>query len=368
MDRDFSQDDVRASVSAGIINEAQAASIITLAQQRRGARDYMNAREEPFELFRGFNEIFIVVGLVILYGGWSGLTGLSIVFGGPSQGFVNTIIFGLIAAGVMLVLAEYFTVRRRMVAPSIVIMLMFTHSIARTGLGVSWMLNADTAEQLTLAAGLSTVALFGFYLRYRVPSAIAIMALGVFATCFGFITIGGTFPDNPADFFLLTDDGPFAILTFVLGVVGFLIAMWFDMGDPHRVSLRSRSGFWLHVVSAPAIVNTVALTLFTQQSPTAYVAVFGFVSALAVVAVAIDRRSFLVSGVGYIVALAFTVLDGSGFWAILLLGLGLILLGAKWEALRGWLMASLPAFPGKDRLPPWGLEEISSGEPPQAVR
>jgi hypothetical protein len=30
--------------------------------------------------------------------------------------------------------------------------------------------------------------------------------------------LGGTFPKTPTDIFLLTADGPFAILTFVLGL------------------------------------------------------------------------------------------------------------------------------------------------------
>jgi hypothetical protein len=59
-----------------------------------------------------------------------------------------------------------------------------------------------------------------------------------------------------------------------------------------------------------------------------------------------------VSGVGYVVALSITVVEGNAFFVILLLGAGLVLLGARWEALRAALMRGLPAFPGKTRLPP----------------
>ena len=364
---DLSRDDIRAAVSAGMIDEAQAASILALSEERRGARTYLGGQDEPFELFRGFNEIFIVVGLLILYSGWLGLTGIG--FMSSAQGYRGAIIFGVISAAFVIGLAQYFTVKRRMVAPSIMLTGMFALSIGQIGMGIAWWLDGGTSEALTIASGISTVALLGYYLRYRVPIAMALVALGVFATSFGFITIGGTFPDDPRDFFLLTNDGPFAILTFALGVIGFVVAMWFDMGDPHRVALRSRAGFWLHVISAPAIVNTVALTLFSMDSFGAQLALFVFVAILAVVAVVIDRRSFLVSGVGYIVALAITVLQDEGFIAILALGFVLILLGAKWEVLRGWLMRSLPNFPGKDRLPPWGISpSVSSNEPPQAAR
>jgi len=47
--------------------------------------------------------------------------------------------------------------------------------------------------------------------------------------------------------------------------------------------------------------------------------------------------------------------DNALVLAILVLGLGLVLLGATWERLRGNLMDALPDFPGKDRLPPWSL-------------
>ena len=76
---DLTRDDIRAAVSAGMIDEAQAASILTLSEERRGVREHMSGLDEPFELFRGFNEIFIVVGLLILYSGWLGVTGIGLM-------------------------------------------------------------------------------------------------------------------------------------------------------------------------------------------------------------------------------------------------------------------------------------------------
>ena len=63
----LNRDDLRAAVGAGMITEAQAASLTALAQDRAGTRSTLGPQEEPFELFKGFNEIFIVVGLSILY-------------------------------------------------------------------------------------------------------------------------------------------------------------------------------------------------------------------------------------------------------------------------------------------------------------
>ena len=73
-------------------------------------------------------------------------------------------------------------------------------------------------------------------------------------------------------------------------------------------------------------------------------------------AIIIDRRSFLVAGIGYVVAIAITVAEGDAFVIILILGAGLVLLGAKWEAIRCFLMTRLPNFPGKTRLPPYAKD------------
>ena len=183
----------------------------------------------------------------------------------------------------------------------------------------------------------------------------ALIAGGVFLTAFGLVSLGGTLPQDPRDMFLLTNDGPFAILTMALGLVGLIVALWFDMSDPHRLTRRAQSGFWLHVIAAPAIVNTVALTLFEIGTLPAQASLIAFVAAMAIFAIVIDRRSFLVSAVGYIVALSMTVIEDNAFFVILGLGLVLVLLGAKWEAIRRTVLNSLPRFPGKTRLPPWQM-------------
>ncbi|MEM1342176.1 MAG: hypothetical protein AAGF68_07620, partial [Pseudomonadota bacterium] len=134
----------------------------------------------------------------------------------------------------------------------------------------------------------------------------------------------------------------------------------FDMSDPHRVSRRASSGFWLHVISAPAIVNTVALTLLETGSLTAQLGLVVFILALAIVAILIDRRSFLVAGVGYLVAVAFAVVEGGGFLVIFGLGAVLVLLGAKWDVIRASLMQATPDFPGKTRLPPSAAQTLEA--------
>jgi hypothetical protein len=358
----ISRDDIRAAVGAGMLNEAQAASLIALSQTRSGVRQHMSGLDEPFELFRGFNEVFIIVGLVILFSGWLGLTGATLT-SFTSNGSTLTAIYAVVAIAAIFLLARYFTLKRRMVGPSIALAIFFAQAAGQLGAALGWMMRANLPEWLTMAAGTATVLLCVYYLLFRVPFTVALIAGGVFLTAFGLVSIGGTLPEDPADMFLLTNDGPFAILTMALGLVGLTIAMWFDMSDPHRITRRAASGFWLHIVAAPAIVNTVALTLFEVGTLPAQLSLIAFVTLMALFAVVIDRRSFLVSAVGYIVALSVTVIEDQAFIAILLLGIGLVLLGAKWEAIRRALMTILPAFPGKTRLPPWKLLPLEEPAP-----
>lgn len=351
---DLDRDDIRAAVAAGIMTEAQAATLTSLCDARRGVRDHLSGLDEPFELFRGFNEIFIVIGLSILFAGWWGLTGLSFI---SDNGYLTTLLYGVLSMAAVLILARYFTLVRRMVAPSNLLAILFAVSSGQVGLGLAWALNANTPEALTLAAFLATACLAIYYVLFRVPFAMALIACGVYASSFGLITMGGQIPEDPQDLFLLSANGPFAVVTIGLGLLGFALAMWFDMSDPHRVTRRSKSAFWLHIIAAPAIVNTIALTLFTTDTSFALAVLIGFVLAMAAIAIIIDRRSFLVSGIGYMVALAFTISEGSGFIVILLLGAILVFLGAQWETIRGAMMRGLPAFPGKNRMPPWARLE-----------
>ncbi|KAJ57233.1 hypothetical protein ACMU_01695 [Actibacterium mucosum KCTC 23349] len=349
-------DDLRAAVQTGTISEKQAAAISALAETRRGVRENMDGLDEPFELFRGFNEIFIVVGLIILYAGWSGLTGLNAIFSDGSTAFA---FYGAIGMGVIAFLARYFTLTRRMVAPSIALVIMF--GLSSVQLTAALTSDGDDAMRVLIMAGLTTVFLLIYWMVFHVPFAMFLIGLGVFVSAIAVASLGQADLDSPMNLFLLSADGPFAYLTFALGILGLIIALRFDMSDPHRVTRRSQNGFWLHIIAAPAIINTVALTLFESRTSLAELWLFLFLVLMALLAIVIDRRSFLVSGVGYAVALAFAVVNDNGFVIILLLGLGMVILGAKWETLRRGLMRSLPSFPGRDRLPPWEGQPSTTG-------
>ena len=344
-------DDLRAGVAAGIVTEAQAASLSALAHSRAGARENLAAGDEPFELFKGFNEIFIVVGLGILALGYSGIAGIWVAVGYADLP-TRTLIAALIAVGILWLLSEYFVRRRRMIAPAIALSVMFAGAAA-TGLFAQFAQPFMVAQQeyssVPMPIALTTFAILLFWLRFKVPFAMAMIALGLFATALVIAAERAGTPGSFGDLFLLSAGGPFAWITLALGVAVFCAAMWFDMSDPHRVTRRSANGFWLHVVAAPALVNTVALSLLAQGANGLLLA---FLMLIAVVAVVIDRRSFLIAGVGYSVTLSATVFDHQGsVYTVLALGIFLVLLGAFWERIRAVLLRMMPFLP-LNRLPP----------------
>lgn len=348
--------DLKASISAGILTEAQAASLTALAHSRQGAREGLAAGDEPFELFRGFNEIFIMVGLGIIATGWVGLMSAMVL--GSLETF-RTLIAGqtIVSAVLLWILAEYFIRRRRMVGPAIMLSILFAAN-AVFGL-IQWfaqvfMVAQQDFSSLVFPCALSVLAVLLFWVRFRVPFAMALIALGLFGvSLLAAATQSGTAPETFTDVFVFSGKGGFAWITLALGIAVFAMAMVFDGSDPHRVTRRSAQGFWLHVVAAPAIVNTVALSLLSSSIVGADGILLGFLAMIAIIAIVIDRRSFLLAAIGYIVALSVTTFNSDGIsWLIFALGVSMLLLGSLWEKIRAIILRVLPLAGLRRYLPP----------------
>jgi len=337
-------DDLRAGVAAGLLTEAQAANLTALSRARAARAQ---ADDERFELFRGFNEVFVSIGILMLTWGFWLILGADSATG---LGALAAIAWGL---------AEYFTRIRRMILPSIALCLIVAFS-ALTASGVV-MLDAERSLH-----GVSTVCAIGagaallFFLRFRLP--FALFPAGLLALVSA-LTFAGAVDSRDIDEIVtggwsalldLNAGGPFALVTLVFGLLGFALAMSFDLRDPHRVTSRAACGFWLHILAGPAIVNTAAVTFKGMDSGLGAPLLTGFMLFMALVAVVIDRRSFLIAASGYLVAIvtsAVSTLSTAG--TLILLGTGILILGAGWTGIRGRVMRALPDFPGKDRLPPY---------------
>ena len=342
--------DLRDAVQRGVITEAQAAGLTAIAESRRQAVAGVGPGEEPFVLFKGFNEIFIVVGLSILFLGW---IGISTMLGAEafSPGGLDTVLVAIVTLLGLAAVQRYFTLTRRMIAPSMALAIMTALTAWALGWAVANVVGVDGLPASALASGVVVGLMLLHFRTFRVPFDAAIIAMAAFSTVWSLLAGGGILPDDGLSLLHLSGTGPLSVLSLAFGLLTFALAMRFDMSDPLRVSTRSTTGFWLHVTSAPAIVNTTAMHLLANGQG-GQLLLLVFLLAIAGVALVIDRRSFLVSGAGYAVWLIFTLFDRSAL-VILFLGFGLVFLGAQWDRLRSGLMNRLPDFPGKHRLPPY---------------
>ncbi|PZQ97699.1 MAG: hypothetical protein DI533_11030 [Cereibacter sphaeroides] len=354
--RPFGNADLRAAVAANILTEAQAASVIALADDRAGRRVAMPAEDEPFEFFRGFSEIFVSIGLLILFGGVAGFVAL---VGG-------IILLPLICAAIAWWWAGYFTLKRRMNLPSMVLAVTFGAGLYTSA--VMLLVNEDSPRFAVVASFLIAAAGMAlWYRRFRLPFSAFVLGcflLGaIYTTTASFDSLGGFIGSSRFGvdgLFDLRESPQFALATLGFGIGAFLVAMWFDTCDPHRLGRHAATAFWLHMLAAPALVNTVALTLYNVGGALGIVTLALSLVAIAAMALVIDRRSFLTAAIGYIaIVLGWIVRSSSGdsaeSWTLIAIVLGAFVtaLGTWWVPLRSALMRALPDFPGKSRLPPY---------------
>jgi hypothetical protein len=341
---EFNTDDIRSAVAAGILDEAKAASLIAHAQTRHDYRTGMQVDEEPFEFFKGFSEIFVAIGISLL---GAGIVGLSAIAGG----FMAGGIFGMITA---FAFANYFTLKRRMSLPSIILAIGFAIS--------SSMVMGTVFEERLMTISLGNLFFLAIYFRvFKVPFTVFLMGLNGF-----FLLLSAFGAENSFSIFSsftsldLLNSGTFAWVSLLFGVVMMIVGLYFDMKDPHRLGRYAQSGFWAHVLAAPAIVNTCASTVFNMEGATGYLLTAFVLLIVTLFALIIDRRSFLTAGLGYFIAILAWAMteafgdEASGFLIIFVVGAFFTLIGTFWTQIRTRVMTALPAFPGKSKLPPYG--------------
>jgi hypothetical protein len=191
------------------------------------------------------------------------------------------------------------------------------------------------------AALVSAVLACLHYLRFRVPITIA---AGAAALCVAIATAAA----------LLVPGLPVIGLRGVLlacGVLVFLLAMRFDLSDPERATRRTDIAFWLHLLAAPLIVHSLIKGFLNGLGPLDAqhaVGVLAVFLGLGVVAVVIDRRALLVSGLVY-AGFAFSALvkatafgDALVPVTVMTLGAFVLALSAGWRPLRRVFLLCLP--------------------------
>jgi hypothetical protein len=356
----YSDSDLEAAVAAGALTPDAAEALRNYVSS---ARSLPAVDEEHFRLITGFNDIFVSIAAVILLVAlaWIGNSfGPRIEYDGPSP------IGGLLVAGAAWGLAEFFTRKRRMALPSILLLLAFIAGVAEfVGVSLFLAIGEDALsgnERLAAliaaaAAALAAGAAYLHWRRFRVPITVAAGAAAVVGVVLALIAYAVGDTERLENIMLGCG--------LVAGIGVFLVAMRWDGSDPRRETRRSDVAFWLHLLAAPLIVHPIfALLGLNDGNATvgeALVVVLVYVL-LGLTALAIDRRALLVSALAYVLwALSdlferFGAVELNVALTAFIIGSALLLLSAFWHNARKAVVRPLPAslqsrLPVVDRMP-----------------
>lgn len=338
-------DELNDAVVAGVVPQHHAQALLAFVAQSREMPH--QADEETFRFIRSFNDIFvtIAIGLVLF-----ALNSLLSEISKP--------VSMLAVAAASWAMAEYFTRRRRMAFPSIVLLGAFVIGVfAGVGELVTFYTGGDNEGLAAAIGAISAAAAAGLHwLRFHVPITVAagMAAFVVFALAmFGL------------------DNAPAAVML-VGGLATLVVAMMFDTRDRQRLTRKADIAFWLHMLAAPLIVHslfTMLGILNGTPSSAQAAAVLAFYVLFGFLALIIDRRALLVSSLIYVLYAASTLIASSGFRdyssgiTALAIGVFLLALSAGWSHLRALVIRIMPRAV-KNLVPPTAagaLKQQASG-------
>ncbi|OCJ11300.1 hypothetical protein A6U86_22770 [Rhizobium sp. AC27/96] len=349
----------------GIISSDQAARLLPYLSDRNigalaatGALSELRSTDAPNPLeeteaprfVRGFHDVLITIGIVVLLVGLWGVANHSV---------------SLLAIGI---LAEILVRRQRLALPAVVLTIALVNWLVQTMIGyVDTMpsLFADFTHGAVVLVAPFPIMLALFYWRYRVPLSLALLLFSLFGLLLAavFYAVGSMLgsSDVLTDYPLLT-----LVILFAAALGSFALAMRFDLSDSQRQTRRSDVAFWLHLVTAPALLySTILLVLRLQLANSGVVFnnltnVFfgGYLQAFTVLAVVlvmmligliIDRRAFVTAGLvslglatGAILRHNDAGLDKIGFLVLMIVGLVVLVIGIGWADLRRIVVRRLP--------------------------
>jgi hypothetical protein len=368
----YSQNEIDEAVAAGAIS-GEAASALRAYVERQRALPTQD--EEQFRLITGFNDIFVAIAAAILLfavgwiGQWIGANaGMAIEGDGPS--FLAPLAVAATSWG----LALFFTAKRRMALPSILLLLTFVGGVfAAAGMALVLSVGVgmlDNNPQLggllaAVAGAIAAGAAWLHWRRFHVPITVAAGAASVAAIAVGLLL--AALGEN-------IEEAKTLVLGFVLllGIGTFLFAMWWDSSDRARITRRSDVAFWLHLLAAPMIVHPV-FTLLGLNDGNATIGeglvVILLYVVIGVTALAIDRRALLVSALAYVLFALnelfqrFGAVELNVALTALVIGSALLMLSAFWHQARALVVGPLPEGL-KERLP---LVDRSTATPQPAA-
>lgn len=310
----LSKESLYQAAQQGIISRQQADELIAFSKKTASPS---NKGEEQLRFVRGFGDIFITLGIILvaISFGFIGISGYDYAI--PIVVFILT--------------AEWLVRVRRLALPGIAILICIISFVNTlfTELG---------HEKSLLSLGLITATSLLFYLRYRMPFSM-LPAIGSVILMLVY-TIGIDIIKQP---YLLS----------VMGLLVFSTAMWFDSRDTKRQNYLSDTAFWLHLLAAPLIAHGIMIVIVTAEPQSLIAAnqnilIISFFMLFFFIAMFVDRRALLVSSTAYAIY-AITQLTAGQFAdihsmiAFVFMGFGVfvVLFGTYWYKARslafGWL-------------------------------
>lgn len=334
----YSEAELQSAVAAGALSREAAQA---LRDHATGMRHAPVADEEQFRLITGFNDIFVTIAAVLLLMACAGIGGAI----APGAG-------GLLVAGAAWAMAEFFTRKRRMALPSIVLLLAFVGGVIAVPILLIDAAQPHFSDQASALIGAGIALLAGgaallHWRRFMVPITVAAGAAALAATAIALI-VAAVEP-------LVGRGGMENVLLWLLfgaGLVVFGFAMRWDISDRARETRRSDVAFWLHLLAAPMIAHPLFHALgVTQGENIGATAAFGVIVIyvlLGLVALAVDRRALLVSALAYVLTAMTLLFREFGMVELnvaltgLVIGSALLCLSAFWSPIRRTIVAPLP--------------------------
>jgi len=339
----LSPEDLQSAVDAGVISAEQAGKLKAMREAaetlpRTPDAEPPLADEERFRFLNGFNDVFLTIGVLLVAAAFIFAAAPS--FSGASWLWVTGF-----AAATFWALSEILVARLRAALPGMALSVLFA-TFSATTVSIAYYraqfqsLDPDVFSQLMfwrnptlLFGGAAVVASLLYYWRFRLPFALALVA------CFGYIVANKS---------LELAIGPTSsAVAFCWGLLVLVVALSYDARDPRRLTRLSDCAFWLHLVAAPLIVTPVinAIKVASGGGSTSLF-VLATVLALALFALAIDRRALLVSSLIYFTIAIYDLFSGgiglpdngsvpsSFIMTLAFVGGFVLVLGVFWHPLR----------------------------------
>ena len=342
----YSQDDIDRAVADGALTQEAAASLRAYTSQRKATS---LVDEEHFHLLSGFNDIFVTIAVLLVL--------FSCAFLGKElHDNLGPVCVSLSAWA----LAEYFTRRRHMALPSIILVIAFVGGVFWTvypGAGTLVLFDAgESAEPrgvnyyslfliIMAASAAGALSAWLHWWRFRVPITVAAGMAALVGLLFSLSML--LFPPIG----VLPDFCWLSPILFVAGVAVFALAMRWDLMDIERKTRNSDVAFWLHLLAAPLLVYPVfkfATAMEASNEVISALAVLTIYAVLGIVALSIDRRALLVSALVFLIAAITDLAEGLGTAGLslslscLIIGTFLLLLSAFWQHARLIIVRKLP--------------------------